>query len=198
MKGKIFIGLFILLINICATGLAEVRLPKLFSDNMVLQRDQVVNIWGWANPDEKIKLSFRGNQYKIKADNSGDWSIQIPPVPAGGPYDLYITGENSIHLTNILFGDIWLCSGQSNMYFKVRAAKQAYKDINNANYDNIRLFQIEKDASSSPKKDLSSGDWLIGTGSILCINSSSQGCSAELHGPLRLQRTPSGKRSHAD
>lgn len=160
MKGKIFIGLFVLLFLNSLSSMAEIRMAKVFSDNMVLQRDQEVKIWGWAKPYEKIYISLQGKQYNGGADKSGEWSIQIPPTPAGGPYDLFIKGENTIHLRNILFGDIWICSGQSNMYFKVRAAKQAYAEINNANYDKIRLFQIEKDAYDSPKMDLSTGYWL--------------------------------------
>lgn len=163
MKEKIFTGLVILLLFNGAIALAEVRLPKLFTDNMVLQRDQLVQIWGWAKPSEKINASFAGNKYNTKADESGEWSFQIPPTSAGGPYDLYITGENKIHLANILFGDIWICSGQSNMHFKLKSASQAYKETDKAMNDNIRLFQIDQDSYFQPREDLKSGSWQLCT-----------------------------------
>ena len=159
MKNLIFTLLFLVYIGTISHLFAEINLPRVFTNNMVLQRDMPVNIWGWAEPDEKIMLTFFGKAFATKADASGEWAVKLPATAAGGPYEMTISGENKIHLKNILFGDVWICSGQSNMYFRVTAAKNAYKDINEANYKNIRLFQIDKDANYQPKQDLASGEW---------------------------------------
>ncbi len=159
MKNLIFTLLFLIYIGTISHLFAEINLPRVFTNNMVLQRDMPVNIWGWAEPDEKIMLTFFGKAFATKADASGEWAVKLPATAAGGPYEMTISGENKIHLKNILFGDVWICSGQSNMYFRVTAAKNAYKDINEANYKNIRLFQIDKDANYQPKQDLASGEW---------------------------------------
>ncbi len=150
----------ILFLTIVSPSYAEIQLPKLFTNNMVLQRDMQVKIWGWAEKGENIKLAFMGNTFSTVANESGEWIVQLPASPVGGPYKMTIAGENTIHLKNIMFGDVWVCSGQSNMYFRVAAAKNSYKDINEANYKNIRLFQIDKDSNYKPKKDLASGEWL--------------------------------------
>jgi len=159
-NNKTVITLFILSLAIVSSLFAEVRLPRVFTDNMVLQRDMAVKIWGWAEPGENVALSFLGSTFTTAATESGEWAVQLPATATGGPYEMTIAGENTIHLKNILFGDVWVCSGQSNMYFRVAAAKNAYKDINDANYKKIRLFQIDKDANYQLKKDLASGEWL--------------------------------------
>ena len=149
-----------LIIILLGFGLnAKIILPRIFSNNMVLQRDIPVTIWGWADAGEKITVAFKGNTYINQADSSGNWQITLPETSAGGPYHITISGENSMELSNVLFGDVWVCSGQSNMYFRTAAAKNAYIDIQAANYDKIRLFQIDKDAKHVPQKDLVSGEW---------------------------------------
>jgi len=139
---------------------ANISLPRIFCNNMVLQRNMEVKIWGWADANEKIEISFLKKKYKTKADKNGNWLITLPAKAAGGPYKMLIKGKNTLELENIMFGDVWVCSGQSNMYFRVAAAENAYLDINDANYKNIRLFQIDKDAHYQPKNDLASGEWL--------------------------------------
>lgn len=139
---------------------AEVILPRMFSNNMVIQRNEPVKLWGWAKHKEKITVSFLGKDYQTKANKNGEWEIILPQQKAGGPYNIIVSGNNSITLKNILFGDVWVCSGQSNMYFRTAAAKNSYKDIDNANYAKIRLFQIAKDANYQVQKDVTTGDWL--------------------------------------
>ncbi len=156
-KTALFLIIFVGMFNYT---FAEVTLPRIFSSNMVIQRGKEIKIWGWADQKEKISISFLGKDYVTKADEKGDWEIILPQQKAGGPYDIFIKGTNSIKLQNILFGDVWVCSGQSNMYFRTAAAKNAYMDINDANYKNIRLFQIDKTAHYQPKEDLTSGEWL--------------------------------------
>lgn len=150
------VGVFISISSISA----KIQLPKIFTNNMVLQRDIPVKIWGLGDVGEEIKIVFLGKEYNSITNDSGEWMIKLPSQKAGGPFEIEITGKNSIKLENILFGDVWICSGQSNMYFRTAAAKNAYRDINDANYKKIRLFQIDKDSNYQPKEDLASGEWL--------------------------------------
>jgi len=103
----LFLSLYLLL----PFGYGQVRLPKLISNGMVLQRDSKIKIWGWASPDEKVTLRFLERDYTATAGKNGDWSILLPPQPAGGPYKMLISGSNRIEISNILFGDVWICSG---------------------------------------------------------------------------------------
>jgi sialate O-acetylesterase len=91
------------------SAFSDVKLPSLVSNGMVLQRDIPVKIWGWANPGEKVTVNFKGKKIRTSADAMGNWSAAIPATPAGGPYEIQI---NEIRLQDVLFGDVWLCSGQ--------------------------------------------------------------------------------------
>ncbi|MEQ9423494.1 MAG: sialate O-acetylesterase [Cyclobacteriaceae bacterium] len=142
---------------------ADVTLAKIFGDNMVLQRDTVVTLWGWADPNEKIKISIGVNQYKAKAEKDGSWTIKIGPFQAGGPYELTVKGKNEIKLNGVLFGEVWLCGGQSNMQFTLRMLGKNVAAIEGVNNDQIRLFQPELDLDYLPKKDLKSGYWRMAT-----------------------------------
>ena len=158
---KTLLRLTIILLLFSTSNLyAEIRLPRIFCNNMVIQRNMEVKIYGWADAYERVEITFLKKKQKTKADKNGNWQIKLPAQIAGGPYEMQIKGENTIELKNIMFGDVWICSGQSNMYFRVAAAKNAYLDINDANYENIRLFQIDKDANYQVKTDLASGEWL--------------------------------------
>jgi sialate O-acetylesterase len=94
---------------------AQLRLPKLISDGMVLQRDSKVKIWGWSSANEKVTVTLSGRSYKTKADEKGNWSVLLAPVKAGGPHILTISAGTTITIKDVLFGDVWFCSGQSNM-----------------------------------------------------------------------------------
>src|SRR5262245_22050835 len=93
----------------------NVRLPSLVGSGMVLQRDAKVTLWGWADPNEEIRIDFQGEQIKTKADRKGRWSASAGPYSAGGPHAMTVSGKNTIALRDILIGDVWLASGQSNM-----------------------------------------------------------------------------------
>ncbi len=162
-KSMLFRKIYILLffsIGFFFHSFSKVHLPRVFSNNMVLQRDKEIKLWGWADSKENITVSFLGIDYATQANEKGEWEIALPSQKASGPFELVIAGTNTIKLQNILFGDVWVCSGQSNMYFRTAAAKNAYLDINKANNKNIRLFQIDKEAFYQPKEDLVSGEWL--------------------------------------
>jgi sialate O-acetylesterase len=122
---------------------AQVKLPAIVRDSMILQRDSKVNIWGWAAVNEKVTVKFNGKQYKTKADNAGNWKVQLPSTKAGGPYTIDITASNKISVKEILFGDVWFCSGQSNMVHQLNIHDVTYaKEIAEANNPQIRQFLI--------------------------------------------------------
>lgn len=143
---------------------AQIILPKIFTDRMVLQRDQPLQIWGTAAPDKTIRVSINGQQASALSNQSGAWKITLKPMRWGGPYDLTVTSANDKKvLRNVLIGDVWVCSGQSNMEMPVSGWSQvnnAQQEIAAANYPNIRLFTVEKATSFVPKSDLAGGEWL--------------------------------------
>ena len=157
IRKKIAITLLIAITTITVN--ATVRLPVIFQSNMVLQRDKQVAIWGFGNGGEKIRISFKEKTYTSVTGKDGKWIIQLPAQTAGGPYDISIKGkDNSVELKNILFGDVWLCGGQSNMQFTVSQMGKRPEDANVENA-NIRLFTASIDMDYVPKNDLSGGKW---------------------------------------
>lgn len=126
---------------------------------MVLQRDQPIHLWGWAEPGESVTASFNGATQTSAADRLGQWSIFLPAFPAGGPYSLNIKGSNEIVLKDILLGDVWFASGQSNMEMPLQGfpgnavIKNADEEIRNATHASIRLFRTPKRASDFPLHD---------------------------------------------
>ena len=124
---------------------AAVRLPKIFSDNMVLQRDVPVKIWGWADKNATVSINFNGQTVKVKANGKGMWLATLKPMKHGGPFEMKISDRSgAILLTNILIGDVWLGSGQSNMEWIVKNSNHAKEEIAAGNYDKIRLFTVNQ------------------------------------------------------
>ncbi|HZI53279.1 MAG TPA: sialate O-acetylesterase, partial [Chitinophagaceae bacterium] len=122
---------------------SQVKLPGPVRDSMILQRDAKINIWGWASKNEKIKIKFNGKNYKTTTGADGKWLTELPPMNAGGPYTMEISGSNKIVLKEILIGEVWFCSGQSNMVHQMNIHDVTYaKDIAEANYPQIRQFLI--------------------------------------------------------
>ena len=139
----------------------QIQLPRLVRDSMILQRDANIKIWGWASKDEKISIKFNNKTYKTKADAAGNWLVILSPMKAGGPYTMDITGKNKITLKEILIGDVWFCSGQSNMVHQMNIHDVTYaKDISEANYPQIRHFWIPTITNlQGPQEDLPTGYW---------------------------------------
>ncbi len=139
----------------------EVRLPQIIQDGMVLQRDATIPIWGWASVGERVKVQFDGKRYVTRAAENGSWRIELPPMKAGGPYSMVILGENTIELHDILIGDVWLCSGQSNMVHQLNIHDVTYaEDIATANYPEIRHFKIPTQTDlDGPAADFEGGNW---------------------------------------
>lgn len=144
----------------------QVRLPQIVRDSMVLQRDTKINVWGWASRGEKVSVLFNKKKYSTKTNADGKWTIVLPPTKAGGPYSMVITGMNKITLNNILIGDVWFCSGQSNMVHQMNIHDVTYaNDIATANFPEIRQFWVPTITSmEGPNDDLPSGFWKAAVG----------------------------------
>jgi len=153
--------LFVFTLLISGTLFGEIRLPKLISNGMVLQRDAEIKIWGWADKGEKILVHFLDSTYTTVADENGDWSVSIQKTAAGGPYEMRLKASNSITIKDILIGDVWVCSGQSNMELNMKRVIPLYGDeIAAANYPYIRYFEVPDHYNfNKEQKDLPSGKW---------------------------------------
>lgn len=175
---------FLLSSVLALSASAQVRLPQLVSNGMVLQRDQKINIWGWASPGEKLKINFKGKAYKITTGQDGKWIMQMPASKAGGPYTMIIDASNHIQLKDILIGDVWFCAGQSNMVTPMERVKEKYPDeIANANYPEIRNFFVAT-ASDVTKEydDLPPGKWMAATpANVLNFGAVSYFMAKQLH-----------------
>ncbi len=149
----------VLLTSIDASS--QVRLPRLISDGMVLQQGDSTKIWGWAAPGEKVTVNFIDHKYQSAADTSGEWVIWLSGLKPGGPHTMKIEASNSITVSDILIGDVWLCSGQSNMELPVRRVRPLYEaEIAASQNNNIRSFTVPKYfVFKEPQKDLASGSW---------------------------------------
>lgn len=138
---------------------ASVGLPSLIADGMVIQRDLPIILWGSADINETIKLEFSENIYHIVADTDGNWSITLPPMEAGGPYTMHI--NDTLVIDDIWIGDVWLCSGQSNMELPVSRVMEKYADEVNS-YSNVLIRQLKVPLSydfNNPQKDIQSTSW---------------------------------------
>jgi sialate O-acetylesterase len=159
MKRTIYLFLFLLGITLSAHS--QVRLPRLVSDSMILQRDTRFNVWGWASPGEKVVIDFNQKKFSTAAGNDGKWSVTMPSMKAGGPYDMQINASNNITLKGILIGDVWVCSGQSNMELSLERVKDKYPAvIAAATNPHIRQFIVSTRAEfNTPLEDLAAGKW---------------------------------------
>jgi sialate O-acetylesterase len=138
---------------------AEVTLPKVIGSHMVLQRNEQVKIWGWADKGERVTVSMAGQSVKAKASTEGRWEVVLEPMQAGGPFEMKIQGKNLVTLEDILIGDVWICSGQSNMEWRVSNSNNAEAEMENANYPEIRLFEVPNNAQLYPVDDIPFGEW---------------------------------------
>ena len=149
---------------LCATAAgaqADVTLASLFTDNMVLQRGVALPVWGKAVPGESVTVSFAGQRKEAKAGKNGEWAVQLDPLEASSnPAELTVTGKNSVVLKNVLVGEVWICSGQSNMELKVQVAANAEKEIADANHPAIRLFHGPQIPATEPLKEIYGVKWV--------------------------------------
>lgn len=140
---------------------SQVVLPRLVSDGMVLQRDTPLTLWGWASPNEKVEIQFNGNAYHSTTGRDGKWVVTLPKMPAGGPYAMDIRASNHIVIRNILVGDVWICSGQSNMELPIHRVEVAYPGlVEKAHNPNIRHFAVSTTYRFEDEaEDFQSGEW---------------------------------------
>ncbi|MCO5240364.1 MAG: beta galactosidase jelly roll domain-containing protein [Chitinophagaceae bacterium] len=152
-----------------SVSMADVRLPKIFNSHMVLQRHKPIPVWGWADAGEKVTVELRGSgiatQTKVvKAGKDGKWLLRLNAAEAGGPYQLIVRGKkNVITLEDVLVGEVWICSGQSNMQWTVEWSARAKEEIAEANYPLIRQFEVPREMSMTPREDISAGSWKTAT-----------------------------------
>ena len=139
-----------------ATGWAQadVKMPDIFCDGMVLQRDMKVPVWGTAKPGEKVTVDINGQTKEAVTDNAGKWKVELTPMAAGGPMKLEIKGNNTVKINDVLVGEVWLCSGQSNMEWIVKNVNNANEEIISATYPNIRLFNVPKAWAQQPQNTI--------------------------------------------
>jgi len=162
MKSKlIHTGIFLIALIMMQPAYSQVKLPRLVRDSMILQRDSKINIWGWASKGEKLTIKFNGKSFKATTNAEGKWMIQLPPMKAGGPYTMDIAASNKISLKEILIGDVWICSGQSNMVHQMGIHNVRYaNEVANANYPEIRHFWIPTMTDlQGPREDFPTGFW---------------------------------------
>jgi len=143
----------------CGTAGADVQLPRIFSDNMLLQRGVEAPIWGKADPGEKVTVTLGDERASATADENGRWMAKLAPLEAGGPFQLTVEGKNTVTLENVLVGEVWVCSGQSNMQFALRQSANADAEIGQANFPKIRLFTVKRTVAETPQDDVV-GAWV--------------------------------------
>ena len=156
---------FLVLLFFLQISKANISLPEIFSDNMVLQQKSDVILWGWAKTGETvvIKGDWMDKEITTEASNQGLWRITLKTPVAGGPYNIHIKGYNELILKNVLIGEVWLCSGQSNMEMSAQSGiNNADEEIKNADWPEIRLFTINTATSGTPQDHLS-GKWVVCT-----------------------------------
>ena len=177
---------FLCLLGICLSAQAEVSLPNIFGDHMVLQREQANPVWGQASPGEKVSVSIGGQSHTTSTAIDGSWRVTLEPLEVGGPYELEIKGNNTLTFRDILVGEVWVCSGQSNMGWAVRVSADAELQTAAANYPEIRLLSVPQIASQEPRDNFN-GSWNIcNPKSVADFSAVGYSFGRRLHNTLRV------------
>lgn len=154
-------SVFIVSVLTVQTTLADVRLPKVFGSHMVLQRRKPVPVWGWADAGENVTVTLANQTRTTRAAKDGQWRVSLDPMEAGGPYQLVVKGKkNAVTFDDVLAGEVWICSGQSNMEWPLGAAANGKAEIKTANYPQIRQLAVSKAMSLTPASDID-GEWTV-------------------------------------
>ncbi|HEX4140880.1 MAG TPA: sialate O-acetylesterase, partial [Candidatus Methylacidiphilales bacterium] len=168
MKSYLWMVLSVALGSWCGVGVlsADVKMPAIFGDHMVLQQGAKLPVWGWADAGEKVTVTVGSETGSATAGADGKWLVTLSPLPAGTtPVTMTVAGKNSLTFTDVLVGDVWICSGQSNMEFGLGNAHDAREEIPKANVPLLRLFLVPHKTSLTPVADLDPlkpGPWLSG------------------------------------
>ena len=158
MMRRIFAIVVSSLVLVAAPASAEVRLPAFFSDGMVLQQGTRVPVWGFADPGEEVSVTLSGQTRTVKADSEGRWMMRLDQLKAGGPLEMTVAGKNTITMRDILVGEVWIASGQSNMEWPVSKAASAQSVVAVADFPQIRMFTVQRAVAEVPRLDLT-GAW---------------------------------------
>ncbi|OHB75069.1 MAG: hypothetical protein A2W31_04880 [Planctomycetes bacterium RBG_16_64_10] len=150
----------VLLLLTATSAVADVKLARVFADHMVLQRDQPLPVWGWAEAGEQITVSLAGVQTMATANGDGKWMAKLAPLPAGGPHQMVVAGKNTVTLSDVLIGEVWVCSGQSNMQWSLRQATKADAEIAAADHPRLRFFSVQRVPADTPQADCQ-GSWAV-------------------------------------
>lgn len=151
------------LVLVAAHSWADPVLPHLLSDHMVVQQQRNIHIWGQADPGEAIAVSLAQESAKATADSQGNWSVELPPMSAGGPFTMSIKGKREIILKDIMVGEVWVASGQSNMTFALSGSTGAAEEIPKADYPQVRLFTVPERVATQPQQNTLPAAWKICT-----------------------------------
>jgi len=153
---------FLTLLTVAFTASADVTLPPVLGSGMVLQRDLPVPVWGWADAGEKVSVTFAGQTKTTKAGDDGKWMVKLDPLKANSKAtSLTVTGNNKISLDNVLVGEVWICSGQSNMEWALRSSMNAKEEVAAADHPQIRLFNVPGHTTSPLPKEKGAGSWQV-------------------------------------
>jgi sialate O-acetylesterase len=156
------VGLLVLWTVLCAvTASAAVKLPSIIGDNMVLQRDRAVPVWGWDDAGAKVTVILGEAKATATADANGRWAVELPAMKAGGPHTMTIEGTDTVTLKNILVGEVWVCSGQSNMEWTVQSSDNPQQEIAAANHPMIRHIKIPHVPMDTPQNNVPSDGWRV-------------------------------------
>lgn len=150
----------VLCVGLAGVGRAEVKLPAVFGSHMVLQRDLPVPVWGWAAPGEAVKVTFRDQTQSATAGDDGKWSVKLTALSVGEPGTLTVQGNNTITLEDVLVGEVWICSGQSNMEWSTNASLDPDLESAAANYPQMRLFHVPRATTPEPQSD-TTAEWKV-------------------------------------
>ena len=166
---------------------ADVTLHKLFQDRLVLQREVHAPVWGWADAGEQVTVECAGQTKSATADADGNWLIRFDPLEVGGPYRMTVRGSNTIELNDVVVGDVWLASGQSNMVRVVRYSAGAQEIMERADYNNLRLFEVARNVSAAPKRNINGHSWNAAKGrAVGNFSAVAYGFAEKLHRDLDI------------
>lgn len=158
---SLFFG-FSLLLTCPEVGLGHTGLPAIFSSNMVLQRNQENRVWGWGDAGDKITVSIAEQNHRTQVGDDGKWHVMLKPMKAGGPHRMVVAGHNRITFDNVMVGEVWICSGQSNMQWAVQSANDPDLESLTAKFPNIRLISVPRVGTQEPQDNFD-GSWSVCT-----------------------------------
>lgn len=157
---KLWLLLIATSLALCSSARADVRLPSIFSDHMVLQRNVPLPVWGWADPGEQVTVSIAGQTRRATANASGQWQLKLRKLSASGPLTLTVTGHNTLVVQDVLVGEVWLGSGQSNMQLSVNDVTNAWQEKASAKFPQIRMFTVARHPAAAPQTNCA-GAWVV-------------------------------------